>query len=85
MTMLGKGSVEKSRLLSGIARITVSSLSSGPSVVGTAPGRGWHVGNPFDREKFGRGRDPFVWEPMWPGTHVAGNPFDREWGYRESI
>ena len=63
--------------------LAISSLSSGPSVVGTTPGRGWHVGNPFDREKFGRGRDPFGWEPMWPGIHLIGNggignPFDRE-------
>ena len=45
--------------------MAISSLSSGPSVVGTVPGRGWLIGR--------------------PGTHLAGNLFDREWGYLESI
>ena len=58
--------------------LAISSLSSGPSVVGTTPGRGWHVGNPFDREKFGWGWDPFGREPMWLGIRSIGNPFDRE-------
>ena len=55
----------------------ISSLSPGPSVAGTALGRGWYDGTSFAGGKFERGRDLCRREPLSPGTSFAGNLFRR--------
>ena len=51
----------------------ISSLSPGPSVAGTALGRGWYDGTSFAGGKFERGRDLCRREPLSPGTSFAGD------------